>query len=143
MLFSPGFRTALFSLCWGSSSHGCLLLTFQVSAQKAPPGENIPAHLFCLNSSDTGLPWWLRWLSICLQCGRPGFSPWVRKISWRKKWQPTPVFLLGKSHGPRNLGGYSPWGRKELDMTEQLHFLSDTLLFIFIPCISFLALHPT
>ena len=37
-------------------------------------------------------------------------------------WQPTPVFLPGESHGWRSLVGYSPWGRKELDMTEQLHF---------------------
>ena len=37
--------------------------------------------------------------SICLQCGRPGFNPWVRKIPWRRKWQPTPVFLPEKSHG--------------------------------------------
>ena len=50
--------------------------------------------------------------------GRPTFDPWVRKISWRRKWQPTPVFLLGKSHGRRNLVGYSPWGRKESDTTE-------------------------
>ena len=41
-----------------------------------------------------------------------------QKIPWRKKWQPTPVLLPGKSHGPRTLVGYSPWGRKELDMTE-------------------------
>ena len=39
------------------------------------------------------LPWWLRWQSVCLQCRRPGFDPWVRKISWRREWQPTPVFL--------------------------------------------------
>jgi len=39
----------------------------------------------------------------------------------RRKWQPTPVLLPGKSHGQRSLVGYSPWGRKELDMTEQLH----------------------
>ena len=39
------------------------------------------------------------------------------KIPWRRKWQPTPVFLPGKSHGQRNLAGYSPWGRKELDTT--------------------------
>ena len=45
------------------------------------------------------------------------FDPWVRKISWRRKWQPTPVFLPGKFHGQRNLEGYSPWGHKELDMT--------------------------
>ena len=39
------------------------------------------------------LPWWLRGESVCLQCGRPRFNPWVRKTSWRKEWQPTPVFL--------------------------------------------------
>ena len=41
---------------------------------------------------------------------------------WRRKWQPTSVFLPGKSHGQRKLVGYSPWGRKESDMTERLHF---------------------
>ena len=60
--------------------------------------------------------------SICLQCGRPGFNTWVGKIPWRRKWQPTPVFLPGKSHGQRSLAGCSPWGRKELDTTERLHF---------------------
>ena len=45
--------------------------------------------------------------------GRPGFDPWVGKIPWRRKWQPTPVFLPGKSHGWRILIGYSPWGLKE------------------------------
>ena len=42
-----------------------------------------------------------------------GFDPWVRKIPWRRKWQPTPVFLPGKSHGWRSLVGYSLWGGKE------------------------------
>ena len=37
---------------------------------------------------------------------------------WRRQWQPTPVLLPGRSHGPRNLVGYSPWGRKESDMTS-------------------------
>ena len=41
---------------------------------------------------------------------------------WRRKWQPTPVLLLGESHGGRSLVGYSPWGLKESDMTERLHF---------------------
>ena len=41
---------------------------------------------------------------------------------WRRKWQPTPVLLLGKSHGRRILVGYSPWDHKELDTTERLHF---------------------
>ena len=42
-----------------------------------------------------------------------------RDIFWRRKWQPTPVFLPGKSHGRRKLVGYSPWGRKESDTTER------------------------
>ena len=52
----------------------------------------------------------------------PGSDPWVRKILWRRKWQPTPVFLPGESHGWRSLVGYSPRGRKELDTTERLNF---------------------
>ena len=43
-------------------------------------------------------------------------------VSWRRQWHPTPVLLLGKSHGPRSLVGYSPWGHEESDMTERLHF---------------------
>ena len=68
------------------------------------------------------LPWWLRRYSVCLQCGRPGFNPWVQKIPWRRKWPSTPALLTGKSHGRRSLVGYSPWGRKESDTTERLHF---------------------
>ena len=59
------------------------------------------------------------------QCRRHttwGFDPWVGKIPWRRKWHPTPVLLPGKSHGQRSLVGYSPWGRKESDTTERLHF---------------------
>ena len=44
----------------------------------------------------------------------------VRKIPWRRKWQPTPVFLPGESHGQRSLVGYSPWNHKESDKTEWL-----------------------
>ena len=43
-------------------------------------------------------------------------------MQWRRKWQPTPVFLPGKSHGWRSLVGCSPWGREELDTNERLHF---------------------
>ena len=60
----------------------------------------------------------LEWGAIAVR--RPGFNPWVRKIPWRKKLQPTSVFLPGKSHGQRSLEGYSPWGHKQLDMIEQL-----------------------
>ena len=45
------------------------------------------------------------------------------EVPWRRKRQPTPVFLLGKSHGQRSLAGYSPWGYKELNTTEQLTLL--------------------
>ena len=51
------------------------------------------------------------------------FDPCVGKSPWRRKWQSTPVLLPGKSHGQRSLVGPSPWGRKELDKTEQLHFM--------------------
>ena len=44
--------------------------------------------------------------------------PSLRKIPWRKAWQPTPVFLPEESHGHRSLTGYSPSSHKELDMTE-------------------------
>ena len=47
-----------------------------------------------------------------------GFDSWLRKIPWRRKWQPTPVFLPGEPHGQRSLEGYSPWDGKESDTTE-------------------------
>ena len=62
------------------------------------------------------------YLSDCPQCGRPRFDSWAGKIPWRRKWQPTPVPLPGKPHEQRSLVGYSPWGRKEWDTTERLHF---------------------
>ena len=57
-------------------------------------------------------------------CGDPVLIPGSGRIPWRRKWQPTPVFLPGKPHERRSLVGYSPWGLKESDTTEQLHFLS-------------------
>ena len=69
-----------------------------------------------------GLPGWLRGKeSVCnaRDAGEVGSerSERVRKIPWRRAWQPTPVFLPGESHGQRRLAGYSP-GREELSMTE-------------------------
>ena len=52
------------------------------------------------------------------------FNQWVRKIPWRRKWQPTPVFLPGKLHGQRSLVGYSSWDCKESDTTERLTHIS-------------------
>ena len=51
------------------------------------------------------------------QYKRHRFDPWVRKIPWKRKWQPTPIFFPEKSHGQRSLMCYSPWGCKESDMT--------------------------
>ena len=54
------------------------------------------------------------------QWKRPSFDSWIRKIPWRREWQPTPVFLPGKSNGQRSLVAYSPWGCKESDRAEGL-----------------------
>ena len=54
-----------------------------------------------------------------LQCRSHRFNPWVGNIPWRRKWQPTPVFLLVKSHGQRSLVGHSPGIPKESDMTAR------------------------
>ena len=67
-----------------------------------------------LASACQGLPWW----QICLQCGGPGFDPWVRKIPWRR--EPTLVSLPEEFHGQGSLTRCSPWGCKELDTTERL-----------------------
>ena len=94
------------------------------------PGTGEPGGLPSLGSHRVGHDWSdlaaAAVLFSCfpggLQCGRPGFNPWVGKIC-RRAWQPTSVFLPGKSHGWRSLVGYySPWGRKESDTTERLHF---------------------
>ena len=57
----------------------------------------------------------------CRRHKRRGLDPWVRKIPWREKWQPTPVFLPRESHGERSLVGCGPWGHKESDTTEHAH----------------------
>ena len=57
---------------------------------------------------------WFTSKKFTCQCRRHWFDPWVRKVLWRRKWQPTPVVLPGKSHGQRSLVGYSPWGHKRV-----------------------------
>ena len=59
-----------------------------------------------------GLSWWLSHKESTCQCRRHRFDPWVGKIPWRKKRQPTLVFLPGKCHGKRSLAGYSPWSHR-------------------------------
>ena len=79
----------------------------------------IKQHLLALR----GLPRWTGCKESTCQCRRFVFDPFGQEEGngrWRKKWQPTPVFLPGESHGQRNLAGYSPWGHKDSDRTEQL-----------------------
>ena len=63
-------------------------------------------------------PQWLSGKESTYQCRRRRFSPRVRKIPWRRKRQPTPVFLPGKYHGQRSLVGYNLWGHKKSDTTK-------------------------
>ena len=95
--------------------------TVEIVADFILGGSKITANIDC--SHEIGLPWWLRGWNVCLQCGRPGFNPCVRKIPWRRKWQSTPVFLPGESHGRRSLVGYSSQGCKKSDTTERLHLI--------------------
>ena len=72
-------------------------------------GRRIPYYLSCLQN-----------VCVCMCMYWSTLDSWVRKIPWRREWKCTPVFLPGESDGQRSLAGYSPWGRKESDRTEQL-----------------------
>ena len=56
----------------------------------------------------------------CRRYKRLKLDSWDRRIPWRRKWQSTPAFLPGELHGQRSLVGYSPWGLRQLDMTEHV-----------------------
>ena len=105
---------------WATSPHLMIKLWNTIWPLKAEKDQNIEKDL----QSRTG--------NLCIKWGFPvgsvaknpparrcGFYPWVGKIPWRRAWQPTPVFLPGKSHRQRSLVGYSPWGLKE-SKTKQL-----------------------
>ena len=86
----------------------------------------ISLYLYVINRGR-GIPWWLSGKESSHQCRRHRFDPWVEKIPWRKKWQPIPGFLPGKSHGQVDRG---VWQRlaatvygvtKESGMTQQLN----------------------
>ena len=81
--------------------------------------HKIDYSIFSCNFTETwltysvihvGLPWWLKESACqCRSYRRFRFNSCVRKITWRRKWQPTPVLLPGKSHGQRSLEAHSPW----------------------------------
>ena len=96
--------------------------------------REVPTNLLIFNITCTGITWKMKkWIS---KKKKKSWEIWelMYHFNWgilrdigllgeNKKWQPTPVLLPGKPHGWRSLVGYSPWGCKESDMTEWLHFL--------------------
>ena len=112
-------------------SHKLLCVIFSSSVKSI---LKFPLWLFCLTFEFIGLPWWLRWLRVCLamqEMQETQIWSWVGEIPWRRKWPPTPVYLPGKSYGQRSLVGCSPWP-VQLDPTLQLNthefFFSSILL---------------
>ena len=93
LLFSTGNYTQNFVITYKGTYKG------KIASLIAQTVKNLPLR------QDT----WIRSLD--------GEDP-LGKIPWRRKWQPIPVFLPGKSHGQKSQVGYSPWGHKESDMTE-------------------------
>ena len=92
------------------------LLTSSQSRTQCPPHPRVSLTV----KMYLGFPGSANGKEPACQCRIPkrrGFHPWIRKILWSRKWQPTPVFLPGKFHGQRSLEGYSLWGHKESDMT--------------------------
>ena len=71
----------------------------------------------------------------CRRCKRLGFDLWIRKIPWSRKWQPTPVILTGKFHKQRSWGGCSPWGHKELDVTEHTQRTWSIYSVVLVSCV--------
>ena len=89
-----------------------------------------------------GLPWWVSGKESTCQCRRHGFSPWVGRILWRRKWQPTPGFLPGELHGQRSLDSCSPCDHKRLrhnlaTKQEQQFYTSDYFTISNIYCSNF------
>ena len=92
------------------------------SGALAGPCPHKRQYLHLMEHSGTrGLPWALSSKESTCRCRTCRFYSWVGKVPWRRKWQPTPAFLPGESHGQRSLVGYSPWGSEEPDMTERLN----------------------
>ena len=95
----------------GPEPHRWVHSEVPVTSRSVFPKSAVPVlESFSVVHCSSGVPWWLRGKTICLQCRRPGFNPWVRNILWRREQLPTPVFSSGEFHGQRSLMGYSPWG---------------------------------
>ena len=125
---------SLFSFSKGQGSPCCVPepMPDAVNTTVNREGENNPVFMALSNKKKNPVfmalaaPRWCSGKESICQCRRCSFSPWVGKISWRREWQPIPVFLHGKAHGQRSLAGYSPWGRKRVRhnwATKQQHYL--------------------
>ena len=104
---------------------GCMLSHLELSKQngaQVPPPEILVYWEEDWRSWE-GFPGGLSGNKSTCQCKRRGFNPWVGKIPWQRKWQPTPVFLPGEFHGQRSPVGSmgSPWGHKESDNWMTAH----------------------
>ena len=93
------WRISMDSRAWWSAVHGVTKSRTWLSDQQ------------CMH-------WWLSGKESGSQCRRYRFDPWIQKIPWRRKWQPTPVLLPRQFHGQSSLMGCSPWGRQEFDTME-------------------------
>ena len=103
-------RSVTASATWDTNAEGADSISG--SGRSSGGGQGYPLQHSCLgNPMDRGA-----WRTTAHGLAKE------LDTTWRRKWQPTTVLLPGKSHGWRSLVGYSPWGRKESDTTERLHF---------------------
>ena len=74
-------------------------------------------YMYIHTQIGVGLPWWFKGKESACQCRRPGFRPWVRKVPWRRAWQPAQIFLPEESHGHETKKA-TIYGDLEGDTTE-------------------------
>ena len=86
--YFTAFALKMFSSAWTFLAANTIL--WVISTTDNP---DLPKKLRNRGTFISGLPWWHSCQRVCLQCRKNGFNPWVRKIPWRRKWQPTPGFL--------------------------------------------------
>ena len=104
-------------------------LHFHFSLSCIGEGNGNPLQCSCLENPRDQEAWWAAVSGVAQSWTRLKrlSSSSSMDVIWRWKWQPTPVFLPGKSHGWRSLAGYSPGVRKDLDTTEQLHYMMEVM----------------
>ena len=106
-----------------------VILCFRGDILQIGPSRKLTEPEVSVQGICLGMARWLSGKESACRCRRHRrlkFNSWMGKIPWRRKRQSTPVFLPGKSYGQRSLVGFSPWGCKESDTTEQLSILRYT-----------------